>query len=1294
MEAENVRLLVWDLDDTFWKGTVSEGGIREYVQAHHDIVIELARRGIPSSICSKNDQATILEILQQKGIQDYFVFPSISWEPKGMRLAHLVEQIQLRPSSVMFIDDNPSNRAEAAAVVPGLQVEDEKFIPGILADPRFKGKDDAHLTRLQQYKLLERRKRDESLTNGNNEDFLRGCDVRVFIEHDVEMHIDRAIELINRTNQLNFTKKRLPEEQEAARRVLREQLKPFDRVAGLVCVADKYGDYGFVGFFMTGGMRSSVIPGAANTHLIHYCFSCRTLGMLVESWIYEFIGRPELKVVGEVLTDLSVRRTLDWVRQVQTIENHTQQHEKIAPQIVLYGGCEVNAMSVYLQSYTEKLDAYGNYVSNGLFVRTNFAARLIDVCDRDARTVEAELECLGLPLHLETGDIFASAAAGAVFVVNFSMDAGGGDRLRHRTSDWTFVLEPHGLDRWETLYVSSAAELEKLLESSRVPYTCNEKRRLLRVSKHLQENYEREVAPSESEIVELMETIIARVPKGSKLVIIADHDQRQHPESGEIQTIPRISSYRALVNEIAAGYSYVATVSVSDAIESAEEMLGANHYSREVYLRLSRNIVGVARALEPRSDDPLSKRRIARLAAERAARFGRMADAREFVQASYEVLLRRGPEPGIVDRLAPSLAGGRASIANHIRGMSRSQEFTRKWRAIDQTEAVDRTRQIESIALRVPDELSVTKVAPQRVLIVGSCLSERFKWHMTQLPNPCESDLYFVGNELPSAPERPIGDYNFQLIQLALRHILPDSAFARLSHSDKAGHERLFNHVVQGMRRHFEQAMRWNREHGLLTFVLPFIVPMQNPVGRLLARYDLSNPTYFIEQLNEALAREMARYENVHLLDLNEILSFYGRRFFQDDLTTGFSHGSFISDFDAEYDGNRLEPAGKATDFFEERVTEIFLAAWRELSGLYRGVRQIDQVKLVVVDLDDTMWRGVFADHDVNNLPNSNGWPVGFWEALLTLKRRGILLAIISKNEESPVLEAWDKIFGRQLSLEDFAVRKINWIPKPQNMSAILAHVNLLPSSVVYIDDNPVERAAMKGAFPDMRVLGGSPLMWRRVLLWSSETQVATITSESVGRTEMVRAQVTREEHRQTVSNEEFLASLQVKMTLFPVKDVGHPRFPRVFELINKTNQFNTTGRRWTREECAVALASGTTFYAFEVADRYTEYGLVGVLIVDSARIVQFVMSCRIMGLEAEIAAVSRIGALLRNGGGSTVLASMVETERNQPCRNLYSRCGFEATAGGWQRSLNDWFRVPEHIVLCVVDWEDEATLA
>ncbi len=111
--AEAVRLVIWDLDETFWKGTLTEGGIQEYVRAHHDIVIELARRGIISSICSKNDEAAILPILRDHGILDYFVFPSISWEPKGHRLASLIETAQLRPATVMFIDDNPNNRAEA-----------------------------------------------------------------------------------------------------------------------------------------------------------------------------------------------------------------------------------------------------------------------------------------------------------------------------------------------------------------------------------------------------------------------------------------------------------------------------------------------------------------------------------------------------------------------------------------------------------------------------------------------------------------------------------------------------------------------------------------------------------------------------------------------------------------------------------------------------------------------------------------------------------------------------------------------------------------------------------------------------------------------------------------------------------------------------------------------------------------------------------------------------------------------------------------------------------------------------
>src|SRR6516164_1286928 len=251
--AEPVRLVVWDLDETFWRGTLVEGGIREYVQAHHEIVVELARRGILSSICSKNDEQSVVKILGERKILDYFMFPDISWDPKGPRLAALIEAVQLRPATVMFIDDNPHNLAEAKALIPDLQLENEKFIPKLLADPRFVGKDDSDLSRLKQYKLLEARHEAQRSPGGGGHQFLRDSDIHVCFDHDLEdvANLDRAIELINRTNQLNYTKRRLPEDLEEARRILRLHAAEPMVQAGLIRVVDRYGDYGYVGFFMT-----------------------------------------------------------------------------------------------------------------------------------------------------------------------------------------------------------------------------------------------------------------------------------------------------------------------------------------------------------------------------------------------------------------------------------------------------------------------------------------------------------------------------------------------------------------------------------------------------------------------------------------------------------------------------------------------------------------------------------------------------------------------------------------------------------------------------------------------------------------------------------------------------------------------------------------------------------------------------------------------------------------------------------------------------------------------------------
>lgn len=292
--AEPVRLVIWDLDETFWRGTLTEGG-HAYRQECHDIVIELARRGIMSAICSKNDFETVKQILQQHEIWDYFIFPSINWEPKGSRIQALIESVQLRPETVMLIDDNPMNLQEAKFFTPNLQTAPDTFIPEILTSPLFKGKDDSKLSRLSQYKLLEKRKADEAVavseTGGSNVEFLRSSNIRVRIEYDIEKHIDRAIELINRTNQLNFTKVRLPEDPALARKQLLTQVRSFRSQAGLVEVFDNYGNYGYCGFFLIKARPSRPL-------LIHFCFSCRILNMGVEAWLYQTFGRPVLRAVG------------------------------------------------------------------------------------------------------------------------------------------------------------------------------------------------------------------------------------------------------------------------------------------------------------------------------------------------------------------------------------------------------------------------------------------------------------------------------------------------------------------------------------------------------------------------------------------------------------------------------------------------------------------------------------------------------------------------------------------------------------------------------------------------------------------------------------------------------------------------------------------------------------------------------------------------------------------------------------------------------------------------------------
>src|SRR5262249_53538489 len=153
-----------------------------------------------STICSKNNYESVRRLLEEHGVWDYFVFPSINWDPKGPRVKELIDTIQLRTESVMLIDDNPLNLNEAIFFVPGIQTSDEKIIPSILGHHLFKGKNDRNLTRLNQYKLLEKRKTDQASYSGGNIEFLRKSNIKVGIIYDIDSNISRIVELINRTN--------------------------------------------------------------------------------------------------------------------------------------------------------------------------------------------------------------------------------------------------------------------------------------------------------------------------------------------------------------------------------------------------------------------------------------------------------------------------------------------------------------------------------------------------------------------------------------------------------------------------------------------------------------------------------------------------------------------------------------------------------------------------------------------------------------------------------------------------------------------------------------------------------------------------------------------------------------------------------------------------------------------------------------------------------------------------------------------------------------------------------------
>lgn len=583
-----------------------------------------------------------------------------------------------------------------------------------------------------------------------------------------------------------------------------------------------------------------------------------------------------------------------------------------------------------------------------------------------------------------------------------------------------------------------------------------------------------------------------------------------------------------------------------------------------------------------------------------------------------------------------------------------------KFRAKSMNQIVDNVQ-----SFRTPADLSVSQHPISRWLVIGSCLSSGFPSIVEALPGGAQGDYIIFNNaaNLPASPPRPVDSYDLIFIQIPLRSVVRDLAHARLAYDDIAGFSALFEEAAQRLALMFEAASRYSRDHGITTVVSTLIPPQMSSIGRVMGGRDLRCFTYFVDRLNDELHSLAASIGNMFVVDLGNILRTYGSKYFQDDFLWQLNHAAAVGDNDISGDQQRLHPVVPVSQQMLVRSTDFVIAMWNEIVAIYQTVKRTDAVKLVIFDLDDTLWRGVVAEMDEPDPTSLEGWPLGVAEAALYLKQRGIVIAIASKNDEGKIRAVWDSMWQGRLFLDDFAVIKINWRSKSENVSEIISEVNVLPDSVVFVDDNPLERDIVASAHPGIRTLGSNLYDVRRILLWSAQTQPATMTSESAQRNQMIQGQVRREAARSaTADRGAFIASLQIQQSFIWVDSIDHSKFERVFELLNKTNQFNTTGRRWSIDEINQEFIEGARILAFEVEDKFTRYGLVGLALIRSGVIEQFVMSCRVIGLDVELACIAHL-----QDEHTKLSGIYVDTGKNFLSSDLFERAGFSREeSGSW----------------------------
>jgi len=322
--------------------------------------------------------------------------------------------------------------------------------------------------------------------------------------------------------------------------------------------------------------------------------------------------------------------------------------------------------------------------------------------------------------------------------------------------------------------------------------------------------------------------------------------------------------------------------------------------------------------------------------------------------------------------------------------------------------------------------------------------------------------------------------------------------------------------------------------------------------------------------------------------------------------------------------------------------------------------------KLVVVDLDDTLWGGRVGDDGCDGIeldPAGVGRHFLRLQAFLAgLRAKGVLLAIASKNDPAAVQEVFAGRPEMLLQLDDFAAVEIHWERKSSSLARILERLKLSTAGVVFLDDNPVERAEVLRRFPDIAApdLPDDPAQRVPTLERSGLFDHRIATDESHARNRMYAENAAREAAQHEAGDyHEFLRGLGMVLEGAELVEARE----RVIELIHKTNQFNLTTRRYNWGELAGVVDSGFG-RCYRLKDRFGDNGIISVVAVardsdDDARIDLWLMSCRVLGRKVEETILADLIARARSLGARRIVGEYIATPKNALVRDLYPRLGF-----------------------------------